>query len=101
MAEPHPNSAKDPKARSTTKTPMFRTIGICGGICSGKSTVLKVLKELGARIIDADKVGHACYLPGSDTLKKLQECFGKDIVNKEDGTLNRKKLGGIVFSDKK
>ena len=79
---------------------LFYTIGVCGGIASGKSTLTKTLKVMGAHVIDADKVGHSCYLPGSETLRLLQGAFGEDIVNKEDGTLNRKKLGSIVFSDK-
>ena len=54
------------KAKNFMK--LFRTIGITGGIASGKSTMVKCLKILGAKVIDADKVGHSCYLPGSNTL---------------------------------
>jgi len=44
---------------------LFRTIGITGGIASGKSTVIHTMKMLGIKVLDADKIGHSCYLPGS------------------------------------
>ena len=47
------------------------TIGLTGGIGSGKSTVTKILAELGAPIIDADKVGHAIYAPGGSRLSLI------------------------------
>ena len=47
---------------------LFKTIGVTGGIASGKSTLINSLKMLGVKIIDADKVGHSCYEPGSETL---------------------------------
>ncbi len=74
------------------------TIGLTGGIGSGKSTVTKFLAALGAPIIDADKVGHAIYAPGGPAYNDMLGAFGHEIVG-PDGTIDRKKLGPIVFAD--
>lgn len=74
------------------------TVGLTGGIGSGKSTVSQILAELGAFVIDADKVGHEIYLPGKEAWHKVIEAFGRDILA-SDQTIDRKKLGAIVFSN--
>jgi dephospho-CoA kinase len=74
------------------------TVGLTGGIGSGKSTVAKILAELGAPSFDADKVGHEIYLPGSPAYRDVIAAFGDGIVA-SDGTIDRKKLGPIVFAD--
>ena len=74
------------------------TIGITGGIGSGKSTVTKILAELGAPIIDADKVGHAIYQPDGPAYADMIGAFGEAILA-PDRTIDRKKLGPIVFAD--
>src|SRR5579872_711660 len=74
------------------------TIGVTGGIGSGKSTVTKFLKELGAPIIDADKVGHAIYAPDGPAYRDVIAAFGDGILA-FDGTIDRRKLGPIVFAD--
>ena len=74
------------------------TIGLTGGIASGKSTVSAMLKDLGAYILDADKVGHQAYEPGTKVWDEVVASFGRDVVA-EDGTIDRKKLGPIVFAD--
>ncbi|HXX59499.1 MAG TPA: dephospho-CoA kinase [Dehalococcoidales bacterium] len=74
-------------------------IGLTGGIGSGKSSVARILSELGASVIDADLVGHESYLPGTATYNKLIAAFGNHIVA-PDGKIDRKKLGAIVFDDK-
>ena len=74
----------------------MKTIGLTGGIGSGKSTVSKLLAELGAFVIDADKVGHEIYLPGKEAWRQMTAAFGQDILA-EDKTVDRKKLGAIVF----
>jgi len=74
------------------------TIGLMGGIGSGKSTVTKILAELGAPVIDADKVGHAIYAPGGPAYPDMIEAFGEGILA-PDRTIDRKKLGPIVFAD--
>ncbi|CAP35969.2 Protein CBG18542 [Caenorhabditis briggsae] len=74
-------------------------IGLAGGIASGKSHIAKYLKEKhGFDVIDCDKLAHTCYEKGSLLNQKIAEHFGNDIVI--DGIVDRKKLGGIVFSDK-
>jgi len=74
------------------------TIGLTGGIGSGKSTVTALLAELGAPIIDADKVGHAIYEPGGPAYADMIAAFGDQILA-PDKTIDRKKLGPIVFAD--
>ena len=74
----------------------MRSIGLTGGIASGKSTVVKQLEELGAATIDADLLGHQTYEPGTDTFRQVVEAFGEDLVA-EDGTIDRSKLGPKVF----
>jgi dephospho-CoA kinase len=76
----------------------LKTIGLTGGIGSGKSTVAKMLAELGAEVIDADLVGHDIYRPGTLGFDRVTEAFGRDIVG-ADGSIDRKKLGAIVFAD--
>ena len=75
----------------------MKTIGLTGGIGSGKSTVSKTLADLGAHVIDADKVGHEIYLPGQPAWKQVTNTFGQEVLAK-DHTIDRKKLGAIVFS---
>lgn len=74
-------------------------IGLTGGIGSGKSTVAGILSELGARVIDADLVGHEIYRPGTPAWSRIVTEFGQDVVA-PDGTIDRKKLGQRVFSDR-
>ena len=73
-------------------------IGLTGGIGSGKSTVAKLLADHGAVILSADLVGHEVYQPGRPAWQELVDAFGREIVA-EDGTIDRKKLGAIVFAD--
>ncbi len=76
----------------------MRTIGVTGGIGVGKSAVVRILAELGATIIDADRVGHAVYAPGTPGFDQVVAAFGRDLVA-ADGTIDRKRLGAIVFGD--
>lgn len=76
----------------------MKVIGLTGGIGSGKSTVSRFLGEMGAVVLDADKVGHQAYQPGTETWKELVAAFGEDIVA-PDSTIDRRKLGAIVFAD--
>ncbi len=75
-------------------------IGLTGGIGSGKSTVAKVLEAQGAAVLSADIIGHEVYSPGRPAWQEIVNEFGHDIVA-DDGTIDRKKLGPIVFSDPK
>jgi dephospho-CoA kinase len=74
------------------------TIGLTGGIGSGKSTAAKILAEFGAPIIDADKVAHTTYAPGGAAYDAVITAFGTEIVA-VDRTIDRKKLGAIVFEN--
>src|SRR5262245_39040565 len=73
-------------------------IGLTGGIGSGKSTVAAILGELGAHVIDADRVGHEVYLPGTEGFTRVVEAFGPGVVG-ADGAIDRGALGKIVFAD--
>ncbi|OIP74482.1 dephospho-CoA kinase [Candidatus Infernicultor aquiphilus] len=77
---------------------MALIIGLTGGIVSGKSTVARMFKDLGAKIVDADKLGHQVILPPGAAWKRIIKIFGKDILQK-DQTINREKLGKIVFAN--
>jgi dephospho-CoA kinase len=74
------------------------TIGVTGGIGAGKSSAVQILAELGATVIDADRVGHQVYAPGTPGFDQVVAEFGAAIVG-EDGAVDRKRLGGIVFGD--
>ena len=84
-----------------TNTEMRRvfSIGLTGGIASGKSSARALLKDHGARVIDADKLGHACYAAGHPCLAQVVAAFGAENILDDGGTLDDAKLGGIVFSD--
>lgn len=71
-------------------------IGLTGGIASGKSTAAEMLREFGATVIDADRLGHRSYEPGTPGFEKIVNAFGHDIVGK-DGIVDRRVLGGKVF----
>lgn len=74
-------------------------IGLTGGIATGKTQSSKIFKQLGCYIVDADKLSRALTTKNSKCLKEIVGAFGTDIL-KDNGTLNRKKLGQIVFNDK-
>ena len=77
---------------------MALIVGLTGGIVGGKSTVATMFKNLGAKIIDADKLGHSVILPNKSAWKKIVKIFGKDILQ-NDLTIDREKLGKIVFTN--
>lgn len=73
-------------------------IGLTGGIASGKSTVSNYLAELGAIIIDADKIAHEIMEKGKPAYWQVIEAFGRGILA-ENGEIDRSRLGKIVFND--
>lgn len=75
-------------------------IGLTGGIATGKSESAKHFERLGAYSIDADAISRILTAKGQPALNDLVNDFGKDILN-EDGTLDRKKLAEMIFSDAK
>jgi dephospho-CoA kinase len=75
-------------------------VGLTGSVGTGKSTVTKFFRELGAYIIDWDELAREVVRPHSKAWKEIAEYFGKDILN-EDLTVDRQKLAEMVFPDKK
>ncbi len=73
-------------------------VGLTGGIACGKTTCANLFQSLGIEIIDADIIAREVVEKGQEALNKLVEVFSLKILN-EDGSLNRKKLREIVFSD--
>lgn len=78
----------------------MKVIGLTGGIASGKSLVSQAMRTLGAVIINADEIAHAATAPHQPVWNETIELFGKEILS-EDGSIDRKKLGEIVFNDRK
>ena len=76
----------------------MKIIGLTGGIGSGKSTVSASMAELGAVIIDADKLGHEALKPDTKVWHEIVSAFSRQVVS-TNGTINREKLGAIVFSN--
>lgn len=88
--EPHPRP-------NLPKFPYI--IGLIGGIASGKSKMSERFMKMGAGVIDCDKLAHSLYEPGEKCYGDIINAFGKEIVG-DDGKIDRKKLGAIVFSNK-
>lgn len=77
---------------------MTRVVGLTGGIGSGKTTVSRLLRELGATVVDADAVVHELQAAGSPLLGRIVEAFGEDVLL-ASGELDREGLGARVFGD--
>lgn len=73
-------------------------IGLTGNIACGKSTIAQMLRELGAEVIDADKVAHQVMAPPGPVYDSIAREFGREILA-PDGSIDRRKLGQIVFGD--
>jgi len=80
---------------------MALIIGLTGGIVSGKTTVAKMFKDLGAKIIDADKLGHSVIRPHKTAWIKIIKLFGEEVLKEDLLNIDRKKLGKIVFNDQR
>lgn len=76
----------------------MRVLGVTGGTGCGKTVVCRILKEQGGKIIDADKITRKLQEPGEVVYDEIRDHFGEEIIQ-PDGTIDRKKLGAIVFSD--
>jgi dephospho-CoA kinase len=74
-------------------------VGLTGSVGTGKSTVTRFFKELGAYVIDWDEVAREVTHPHSKAWKEIVECFGKGILN-DDLTINRQNVADMVFSDR-
>jgi len=73
-------------------------LGLTGSIAVGKSFVASLFAELGCHVLDADQTAREVVMPGTRGLNAITEAFGEQVLN-PDGTLNRKQLGAVVFSD--
>lgn len=73
-------------------------VGLTGGIACGKSTVSKMFEARGAHIVDADRIAREVVMPGEPALREVADAFGGAVIA-ADGTLDRGRLGSIVFGD--
>lgn len=73
-------------------------IGLTGGPGTGKSTVAAMLARRGAAVIEADRLGHQAYAPGTAGWEAVVRAFGPEVIA-PDGTIDRRRLGALVFSD--
>lgn len=78
----------------------MKWIGLTGGIASGKSTVARILREMGHSVVDADALARLVVAKNGPAYREVLSVFGPDFVD-GNGELDRKKLGQIVFADKK
>ena len=75
----------------------MKVICLTGGLASGKSTATKFLSQQGAQVIDADRLGHRAYDPGTQAYRQVIETFGEEVVG-ADNQIDRKVLGSKVFA---
>jgi dephospho-CoA kinase len=80
-----------------TPRPVLR-VGLTGGIASGKSSVAGFLSELGAYLVDADRIAHELLAPGGHGVEAVVGRFGTDVLDDDDG-IDRERLGRLVFAD--
>lgn len=73
-------------------------VGLTGSIAVGKSAVCDIFAELGCHILDADRTAREVVKPGSEGLGLIVEAFGRDVLQ-PDGSLDRQKMGNLVFAD--
>jgi dephospho-CoA kinase len=76
----------------------FLLVGLTGGIASGKSSVSRMLNQLGCLIIDADLIAREVVEPGEPAYQKIIDAFGQGVLD-DEGYINRKKLGALIFQD--
>jgi len=74
-------------------------VGLTGGVATGKSTVAKMFKQCGAIVVDADELAREVVKPGKPAWREIVKTFGKTVIN-PDHTLNRRKLGAVVFGNR-
>lgn len=89
---------KEPEPRPNLPSYPY-IIGLMGGIASGKTTMSERFQKLGAKVVDCDKLAHNIYEPGKKCFDDIKMHFGDSIID-ENGRVNRKKLGSIVFQDR-
>jgi dephospho-CoA kinase len=79
--------------------PNLTVVGLTGGIASGKTAVARFLREAGVPVLDADSLGHLVLEPGGAAHRAVIERFGKQILGEDGETIDRQKLGALVFDD--
>jgi dephospho-CoA kinase len=96
----HPVPARrDALTRCGTVTPVTRVrVGLTGGVASGKSTVSAILRDLGAVVVDADRLAREVVAPGTEGLAEIVEAFGPGVLT-ASGELDRAAMGALVFAD--
>lgn len=78
--------------------PELKTIGLTGSIASGKTTAALHLERRGAHRIDADRLGHLAYEPGTAAHRAILDAFGQEVAG-ENGRVDRRALGALVFAE--
>lgn len=73
-------------------------IGLTGSIASGKSTVAAMLMKKGYPVVDADEIARLVVEPGSEVMQEIESQFGRSVIH-FDGSLNREKMGELVFGN--
>ena len=96
----HPVPARrDALTRCGTVTPVTRVrVGLTGGVASGKSTVSAILRDLGAVVVDADRLAREVVAPGTEGLAEIVDAFGPGVLT-ASGELDRPAMGAVVFAD--
>ncbi len=92
------NNHENPDKQGSGIFKTKKVIVITGSIGTGKSSAVEILKKLGFKVLDSDKIVHEGYNKGTELYGKVVDFFGEEILN-EDGTINRSILGSIVFND--
>ncbi len=75
-------------------------VGLTGGIASGKSSVVDILRKLGVRVVETDRLAREVVAKGGQALEEIREEFGSAVLN-NNGELNRERMGEIIFQDQK
>lgn len=78
----------------------MKRLGLTGGIASGKSAIAEMLRELGFQVINADELGHILMEPGRPAFSEIVKEFGEGVIDAA-GRIDRRKLGELVFSDRR
>ena len=98
---PSPSSSSPPRRAPRRPQEGPVVIGVTGGIAAGKTTVSRILaEEFGAHVISADEIGHQLLRPGEEVYEEVVRRHGGRVLN-PDGTVNRRALARIVFSDRR
>jgi len=94
----HPGDVAAPGPAPEPRTPFVLRVGLTGGIATGKSTVARIFENLGGIILDADEVAHRLIEKAARAYAPVLDAFGPSIL-RQDGSIDRGRLGGIVFAD--